>query len=104
MVKKIKQIYYQSIEETETLIEEVILEDLLGTYNITIYNDDVNTFEWVIKCLEKYCDHNHEQAEQCTWFIHFKGKYAVKMGGREQLKPICEALKENGLNAKLEES
>ena len=103
-MQRIKQTYCQGIEETETFEEVVNLEDLLGTYQIIIYNDDVNTFEWVIECLQTYCDHKQQQAEQCAWFIHFKGKYGVKSGAQNEMKPICQTLAENGLNAKLEQA
>ena len=70
---------------------------------IVIHNDEVNSFDHVIFCLMKYCNHTLEQAEQCAWIIHTKGKYAVKTGDFANLLPICEALVENGLNAKIEE-
>jgi len=34
--------------------------------------------------------------------IHHNGKCAVKNGGYDKLKPICEALLEQGLTAKIE--
>jgi ATP-dependent Clp protease adaptor protein ClpS len=83
--------------------EEVVsLEDLIGTYNIILYNDDVNTFDWVIDSLVDLCKHSPEQAEQCALLVHFKGKCQVKKGSYEELKPICEALLDRGLSAKLE--
>jgi len=83
--------------------EEVIsLEDLIGTYNIILYNDDFNTFDWVISSLVDLCKHSSEQAEQCALLVHFKGKCQVKKGSYEELKPICEALLDRGLSAKLE--
>ena len=69
---------------------------------IVVYNDDVNTFNHVIDCLMKYCKHDPLQAEQCTWFIHTKGKYDVKHGPFEELVPIKQALNENGIDAKIE--
>jgi ATP-dependent Clp protease adaptor protein ClpS len=47
----------------------------------------------------KVCKHSHEQAEQCTLVIHYKGKCAVKKGTREELKPLCEAIIEEGIQA-----
>lgn len=79
---------------------EVLSEEDYG-YTIIIYNDDVNTFDWVIECLIEICHHTYEQAEQCALFIHFKGKYAVKRGEKSDLKPQTEALCERGLNAVL---
>jgi len=86
------------------LEEEVIsLQDLIGTYNIVLYNDDVNTFDWVIDSLVDLCQHTAEQAEQCALLVHFKGKCQVKSGSYNDLKPICEALLDRGLSAKLED-
>jgi ATP-dependent Clp protease adaptor protein ClpS len=50
----------------------------------------------------KYCQHDAIQAEQCAWFVHTKGKYAVKSGQKSRLAPICETLCEKGLSAVLE--
>jgi ATP-dependent Clp protease adaptor protein ClpS len=90
------------IEEVETTVENLIESLLAPTKNIVVYNDDVNTFEHVILCLIKYCRHSLEQAEQCTHIIHNNGKCAVKSGDYEKLKPIYEALLENGILAKIE--
>ena len=70
---------------------------------IIVSNDDHNTFEWVITCLMKYCDHTLQQAEQCSMFIHSKGAYAVKSGTKKELKPINEALLEAGLISRIED-
>jgi len=86
--------------------EDVLVEEKVQTDSgrvILIYNDDVNTFEHVIRCLMKYCDHEFEQAEQCAHIIHNNGKCDVKRGTLEKLKPIHEALLENGLSATIEQ-
>lgn len=70
--------------------------------SIILYNDDYNTFEHVIECLIKYCEHNSIQAEQCASIVHHNGKCSVKGGDYDKLKPIHEALLENGLNSKIE--
>lgn len=80
--------------------------DLLTTeqfpYNLIVWNDDVNTFDWVIETLIEICDHTPEQAEQCSLIIHFKGKCAVKNGDYETLKPMCDAITERGIGATIE--
>jgi ATP-dependent Clp protease adaptor protein ClpS len=89
---------------TET-IEEVVIQELIDdllSQQIVLYNDDVNTFEHVIWCLMKYCKHELSQAEQCAMVVHYNGKCGVKSGSYEELKPICEALLEKGLSAKIE--
>ena len=70
--------------------------------SLIVWNDEVNTFEWVIETLMQVCGHSHEQAEQCSYFIHFKGKYAVKQGSYDELKPMCDAITERGIGATVE--
>lgn len=68
---------------------------------IILFNDDVNTFEWVIECLMLYCQHDAIQAEQCATIVHYNGKCEVKTGSLKALKPICETLLEKGLSAEI---
>jgi ATP-dependent Clp protease adaptor protein ClpS len=70
--------------------------------NLIVWNDEVNTFEWVIETLIEICGHTPEQAEQCSYIIHFQGKYAVKQGPYEELKPLCDAITERGIGATVE--
>ena len=62
----------------------------------------MNTFEHIIKTLIKVCKHTTEQAEQCTWIIHFKGKDTVKTAPKNVLKPKKDALVDRGLSAVIE--
>lgn len=71
---------------------------------IVLYNDDLNTFDWVIHCLVKYCKHHSEQAEQCAWLVHTSGKCVVKKGSYSDLHPICKSLQECGLSAEVQTS
>lgn len=85
--------------ESELLLEE---EELgTGDHQIILYNDDVNTFEFVINTLIKVCKHDALQAEQCTYLVHYKGKCSVKRGTYEDLVPICTALLDRGLTAEI---
>lgn len=84
------------IEESETLLVDLQDQEAL---DLMVFNDDFNTFEHVIAILMKVCKHSHEQAEQCTMLIHYKGKCAVKKGSREELKPMCEAILDAGIQA-----
>ena len=70
---------------------------------LVVWNDEVNTFEWVIETLTKICRHTTEQAEQSAMIIHTKGKYAVKEGTYDTLKPMCDAITERGIGATVEE-
>lgn len=86
--------------------EEIVIEKIeTGTSLISqliVYNDDVNTFDWVIKCLIEICSHSNQQAEQLSLIVHFKGKAIVKSGAMEVLKPMKDALCERGLSAVIE--
>jgi ATP-dependent Clp protease adaptor protein ClpS len=88
--------------DIDTQIDEAIKELIEPTKSIVLYNDDHNTFYHVIECLMAYCEHAPIQAEQCTLIIHHNGKCSVKNGVYDKLKPICEALLEQGLTAKIE--
>lgn len=70
--------------------------------SLIVWNDEVNTFEHVIETLIQVCGHSQEQAEQCSYIIHFQGKYAVKEGSYEELKPMCDAITERGIGATVE--
>lgn len=88
-------------EDTDTLVD---VEELLDTgtkRNLILYNDDYNTFEFVISTLIELCNHTLEQAEQCTLLVHYTGKCAVKLGSAEELKPICTAMLNRGLTAEI---
>ncbi|HEY8960455.1 ATP-dependent Clp protease adaptor ClpS [Chitinophaga sp.] len=87
----------------EEEIDVLVAEDEQFPFSLVVWNDEVNTFDWVISSLMEVCGHTHEQAEQCALIIHFNGKYAVKQGEYLKLRPLCEALQERGLSATIEE-
>ena len=70
--------------------------------SIIVYNDDINTFDFVIECLIKICGHDEIQAEQCAYIVHYKGKCAVKSDAFDMLKPLCIELLKKGLTAEIE--
>lgn len=80
-------------ELTQTVVETVVTD----TYSILLFNDDVNTFDWVIQCLIDICEHTPTQAEQCAWIVHYKGKYVVKSGEKRDMIDRGMALLDRGL-------
>ncbi|MEJ7912841.1 MAG: ATP-dependent Clp protease adaptor ClpS [Chitinophagaceae bacterium] len=88
-------------ELSEAYSADVEVETSLP-YHLIVWNDEVNTFEWVIDTLVTICHHTHEQAEQCAYLIHYKGKYAVKDGDVEELEPLCTAITDRGISATVE--
>ncbi|MGB0137850.1 MAG: ATP-dependent Clp protease adaptor ClpS [Flavobacteriales bacterium] len=87
-------------------IEEEVLvltkEQEEESRKIVLFNDEVNTFDWVIDSLVEVCRHEPVQAEQCTLIVHFKGKCDVKEGDWETLEPMCTALLDRGLTAEIQ--
>jgi ATP-dependent Clp protease adaptor protein ClpS len=73
-----------------------ILRDLI------LFNDEVNTFDFVIQTLIEVCHHEPEQAEQCAMIAHFKGKCGVKAGGYYEIKPLCDEMTLRGLTVSVE--
>lgn len=87
---------------TKELVDTDVLTDVEEPCRLIMWNDEVNTFEWVIETLIDLCDHTQEQAQQCAWIIHTKGKYAVKNGAYDELKPLCDAITDRGIGATVE--
>jgi ATP-dependent Clp protease adaptor protein ClpS len=86
-------------------LEDVLVEDDVTSgikSQLIVYNDDFNTFDWVIQCLMEVCNHSHEQSEQLSILVHFKGKATVKTGSMTTLKPMKDALVDRGLSAVIE--
>jgi ATP-dependent Clp protease adaptor protein ClpS len=70
--------------------------------SLILYNDDINTFEHVIKSLVEVCGHDSVQAEQCAMIVHFNGSCEVKLGVVEVLNAMSRSLNAKGLNSKVE--
>jgi ATP-dependent Clp protease adaptor protein ClpS len=84
-------------ELTLTQTENVVVEEA----SIILFNDDVNTFDYVINSLMEICEHSPTQAEQCALIVHMKGKYAVLSGEKRKMVDKCIALLDRGLSAEL---
>ena len=85
-------------EEQVAVMEAAEITDLM---DLVVFNDDVNTFDHVINTLIRVCRHTTEQAEQCTFIIHYKGKCAVKNGTLDFLKPMRDAICEAGIDGRI---
>jgi len=97
--------YYSDIFRagaTKTEEEVLVKEKASYSKSIILFNDEVNTFDFVIESLIEVCGHDHVQAEQCTFIVHYKGKCDVMKGGYDDLKPPCEELMRRGLSAEIQ--
>lgn len=90
-----------SVDEIE---EVLVLEETTSgeKSQLIVYNDDFNTFDWVIESLIQICSHSYVQSEQLSLLIHFKGKATVKTDSFNILKPMKDALIDRGLSAIIE--
>ena len=87
--------------QEEQLVEVAEEIDSTKKKDLVVFNDDFNTFDHVINTLIKICDHSPEQAEQCTFIIHYKGKCSVKNGSYLELKPMKEGITDAGIGASI---
>lgn len=88
-------------EETDVEVLEETEEKETEVSTLVVFNDEVNTFDWVIDTLIKVCRHTPEQAEQCTLIIHYKGKCNVKEGNFDELVGMRNEICRRGISAEI---
>ncbi|MEL6392241.1 MAG: ATP-dependent Clp protease adaptor ClpS [Bacteroidota bacterium] len=88
--------------EEDVLLDEDVSIGEDEPANLVVFNDDHNTFDWVMRCFIEILGHGQEQSEQLTLLIHFKGKATVKSASIRELRPKREALVDRGLSAVIE--
>lgn len=93
-----KNIVKDALEEVLIEVEKE-LDSSKETAQLIVYNDDINTFDWVIQCFMEVCGHTFEQSEQLSLLVHFKGKAVVKTGNLKVLKSMKNELITRGLSA-----
>ncbi|HAH59795.1 MAG: ATP-dependent Clp protease adaptor ClpS [Lentimicrobium sp.] len=87
-------------EKPDLLHQEVTSSDF--EKELVLYNDEINTFDYVIEALVEICELEPLQAEQITLIVHYKGKSGVKSGSLTELKPPYIALIDRGLTVSIE--
>lgn len=85
-------------------IKEVNKQDELikKERSLILHNDDYHTFDYVIDALVDICEHEFNQAAQCTILVHYKGKCDVKKGSFAYLSPMRKALVARELKATID--
>ncbi|TAG55315.1 MAG: ATP-dependent Clp protease adaptor ClpS [Cytophagales bacterium] len=86
--------------QNDTDLLEVAIES--DVYNLVVYNDDINSFDFVIETLIEICEHTPLQAEQCTILIHYKGKCAVRTGSFDVMAKMRTEICNRGISAEVE--
>jgi len=94
------------VRAKKELPEEYDFESEVGNSGnqnfLTLHNDDVHTFDYVIETLMDVCEHDMVQAEQCAYIVHYKGKCDVKKGPLDHLSPMKSKLIDKGLLATID--
>ncbi len=90
------------MEKEKTIPSEGNQELVEELKKIVLYNDDFNTFDFVIDTLVEVCNHNIRRAEQCAIIVHYKGKCSVKRGAFNKLKPLKEEMLRRDLTVSIE--
>lgn len=68
-----------------------------------ILNDDVNSFDHVVRCIQRYLNYPYMQGLSIADLIHNTGKCLVKESDDEALiKGIYKALVKEGLRLRIE--
>jgi ATP-dependent Clp protease adaptor protein ClpS len=70
-------------------------------HELILFNDDVNSFDFIISSLVEVCGHQIEQAEQCAIIAHFNGKCSIKSGSFSDLQPMNNELNHRGISTLL---
>ncbi|HOO67549.1 MAG: ATP-dependent Clp protease adaptor ClpS [Bacteroidales bacterium] len=66
--------------------------------SLMLINDDLNSFDHVIKSLVDVCGHDEIQAEQCAVLTHIKGGCIIKMADAATLERMSLKLRELSLD------
>ena len=85
--------------KTEAQDDAAVLDDI-GCH-LVLHNDDVHTFDYVIKSLVDICRITYAQAEQCAILVHCHGKCTVKHGSYDYLLPMHTALLDKQLTSEI---
>ena len=93
--------------DTKTL-EEILAETGISfntepEHKLILWNDDFNSFDWVIICLITFLGFTFDKAEKAAWTVHLQGKKVVKTGSKDSLLPYKKILEERGLSVTIEE-
>ena len=74
--------------QEKTYSDPEVTEEKETLKNLILYNDDYNTFDFIIKSLVEVCDHDLHQAENCALIAHYKGRCHIKKGSLDIIRPI----------------
>lgn len=95
-------LHTQTIKEVNELVDVLEKDINTITSQLIVFNDDFNTFDWVIQSLMEICNHTFQQSEQLSILIHYTGKAIIKTGSVSALEPMKDGLVDRGISAVIE--
>jgi ATP-dependent Clp protease adaptor protein ClpS len=69
--------------------------------SLLLFNDEVNTFDYVIEQLIEFCNHDELQAEQCALIAHLNNKCVIKQGKLTDIRKVFGILSDKGLTLEI---
>jgi ATP-dependent Clp protease adaptor protein ClpS len=72
----------------KTSVTPELSENLDSVRKLILFNDDYNSFDFIINSLIDVCKHDSRQAENCAIIAHYNGKCHIKNGDMAELRPI----------------
>ncbi|HXQ19673.1 MAG TPA: ATP-dependent Clp protease adaptor ClpS [Acidimicrobiales bacterium] len=94
---------------SQTLDSSVIQENDIETFldeedpwAVLVWNDDVNTFDHVIKALIDILNHSRARAEQLALRVHNTGKAVVAVRPKEEAVAAARRFQDRGIWATVE--
>jgi len=84
----------------ENDIESVLDEE--DPWAVVVWNDDVNTFDHVIKALIDILNHSRARAEQLTLRVHNTGKAVVAVRPKEEAAAAAQRFLDRNIWATIE--
>lgn len=88
--------------DEKTELSTITIDDLLNEKKLVLYNDNHNSFQYVMLTLSSVLNYTLEQSEQIALIVHNKGKAIIKTGEYPSLKNYYEQLKQLDLTLKIE--
>lgn len=74
-----------------------------GMCQVVLYNDNQNTCEHVVSCLESIFKHSHELAQKLMMEAHQRGRTIAQVESKERAEKHAGQLAAAGLKAEVEE-
>jgi ATP-dependent Clp protease adaptor protein ClpS len=89
-------------KETKRKYKSNEQKTVTNDYLLILHNDDVHSFDYVIDALIEVCEHDYEQALQCTLITHHTGSCDIRKGTLRALRKMKTTLNTMELSTTIE--